>query len=71
MMTGLVRWGWELNYWKETRPTRSKEDTIGQHSHVADDDDGDNDGDDDGDDDDNDEDNISTLVTFYNIWSQF
>ena len=61
-----------MNYWKETRPTRSKEDTIGQHSHVADDDDGDNDDDDngdddDGDDDDNDEDNISTLVTFYNI----
>ena len=53
-----------MNYWKETRPTRSKEDTIGQHSHVADDDDGDNDDDDD---DDNDEDNISTLVTFYNI----
>ena len=50
MMTGLVRWGWELNYWKETRPTRSKEDTIGQHSHVADDDDDDN-----GDDDDDDE----------------
>ena len=44
-----------MNYWKETRPTRSKEDTIGQHSHVADDDDGDNDGDDDGDDDDNDD----------------
>ena len=56
-----------MNYWKETRPTRSKEDTIGQHSHVADDDDGDNDDDDNDDDDGDDEDNVSTLVTFYNI----